>query len=302
MTDNLIVDHEKKYFTQIPNLIDDLKLSVYAFRLYVHFKRVTGESGGKCWQSTQTLSEFCCMSAHKISDAKKELQGAGLITLESVKNPDGGKNFHRISVNDIWKTNLNHFSKNQEYSRNSEKESEKLDKNGLQVPTGNLSTSPQELTTSPQEIKNNQLRSIQPKEEKKNRRRDNYNSLTAVESESSSSLFRESVLLTLKLAGRTIPPQDEGKYWDVLESVYKKALRRKKEREFWHNFEHYNRVDGRDFTTESIPGRMTRSLLTWDLNPNPDEITHLEDPDVYLTENYYSTILREFQTEYLGGA
>jgi hypothetical protein len=37
----------RKYRIEIPNLIDDAGLSVYALRLYVHLKRVTGAEGGR---------------------------------------------------------------------------------------------------------------------------------------------------------------------------------------------------------------------------------------------------------------
>jgi hypothetical protein len=71
------------YRTEIPNLIDDMNLSVYAFRLYVHLKRVAGASNeGACWQSTRTLATHCGMSASKVSESKQELVDAGLIEIE----------------------------------------------------------------------------------------------------------------------------------------------------------------------------------------------------------------------------
>jgi len=92
----------RDYRTEIPNLIDDAKLSVYAFRLYVHLKRVTGEHG-KCWQSTHTLASICKMSAGRISKAKKELETEGLIQIQKVKDRTGWHD--EITVVDLWRKN-----------------------------------------------------------------------------------------------------------------------------------------------------------------------------------------------------
>src|SRR5687768_6521811 len=62
----------KKFRVELPNVIDDLKLKPCAFRLYVHMRRVAGESG-ECWQSTKTLAAACSMSTGSVSGAKKEL-------------------------------------------------------------------------------------------------------------------------------------------------------------------------------------------------------------------------------------
>jgi hypothetical protein len=63
MAENHIVEEVtyRRYFTIIPNMVDDLGLSPYAYRLYGHFRRVAGEAG-ECWQSTATLAETCKMS------------------------------------------------------------------------------------------------------------------------------------------------------------------------------------------------------------------------------------------------
>lgn len=147
MTDNLIIDNtsERKYFTMLPNLIDDLGLSVYAFRLYCHIKRVTGEDG-MCWQSTERLSKACRMSVHSVVDAKKELADAKLITIKSVKRPGGGRDFHVITIRDVWGKNLNHCvaMKNDQEPTDSE-----------QVPTGNEQDSTGNLQVPDMQRKNN---------------------------------------------------------------------------------------------------------------------------------------------------
>jgi hypothetical protein len=129
--DNLVIDSsDRKYFTMIPNLVDDLSLSPFAFRLYCHFKRVAGENG-QCWQSTRTLAEQCLMSVHAISDAKRELLEQELIEIKALKTPNGGRDYHQVTIIDIWHRNLDH-AEEQDTTGNLQ------DTTGnLQVPTGN---------------------------------------------------------------------------------------------------------------------------------------------------------------------
>src|SRR5574340_824381 len=77
-----------KYRTEFPNLIDDMNLSVYAYRLYGRLKRVAGDAG-ECWQSTHTLSTSCSMSAGSVLKAKQELVNKGLIRIEKHNRDDG---------------------------------------------------------------------------------------------------------------------------------------------------------------------------------------------------------------------
>ena len=53
MQNNLICDHsnDRNHFTIIPNIIDDLGLYVYAYRLYGHIKRVAGEQHRWAWRT-----------------------------------------------------------------------------------------------------------------------------------------------------------------------------------------------------------------------------------------------------------
>src|SRR3990172_7657622 len=127
----------RKYYTTIPNIIDDMDLSVYAYRLYGHLKRVAGD-GGKCWQSTETLAKACGMGWATVSRAKTELVGKELIIIEQVKNPQGGKDFHNITITDVWENNTIKYA----------------------TSTQEGATSHQEITTSHQEIKNNPIKNI----------------------------------------------------------------------------------------------------------------------------------------------
>ncbi len=91
----------RKYFAMIPHSIDDLNLSVYAYRLYGHLKRVAGEDG-KCWQNQSTLAKACNMSTGSIVKAKNELIDSNLIQINKEKSNHGGKPYHLITITDIW--------------------------------------------------------------------------------------------------------------------------------------------------------------------------------------------------------
>ena len=135
----------RKYRTEIPNSIDDMDLSVYAFRLYVHLKRVAGDSG-KCWQSSDTLATACHMSKGMISKAKDELVDKGLIHIDEQKLERGGRAAHHVTVNDIWLENFIKFAGHQPSSQDEQASS-----------YSELPSSPHEQASSPHEIKKEPL-------------------------------------------------------------------------------------------------------------------------------------------------
>lgn len=92
----------RSYFTQIPNQYDDSDLSVYAFRLLCHVRRVAGDTGS-CYESARTLSERCKMSASTIASAKAELVEQGWITLD--KKPVRGGSVDEMRLIDRWSEN-----------------------------------------------------------------------------------------------------------------------------------------------------------------------------------------------------
>lgn len=101
----LLVESEetpRTNFTMIPNIVDDLGLDCYAFRLYAHLRRVAGEHG-ECWQSTRTLAAHCRMSTGRVSAAKSALADAGLIRIE--ERAGAGGLYHVITIVDIWQRN-----------------------------------------------------------------------------------------------------------------------------------------------------------------------------------------------------
>lgn len=97
----------RHYRIELPNMIDDLGLSVYAFRLYVHLKRVA-EDEGSCWQSARTLATACNMSSGQVSKAKDELEAQGLIT-RHIKMVRGGIG-DDITIVDIWPRNFERYA------------------------------------------------------------------------------------------------------------------------------------------------------------------------------------------------
>lgn len=107
-TANIITDQSSlhRYRTEIPNIIDEMDLSVYAFRLYVRLKRVTGDSG-KCYYSTRQLAEQCKMSVGSVSNAKQELLEKDLIRVER----DGEWDRDNITITDMWPANFAYFAR-----------------------------------------------------------------------------------------------------------------------------------------------------------------------------------------------
>ena len=102
--------NDRKYFTMIPNMLDDMGLSMPAIRVYLHLKRVAGESG-ECWQSTNTIAKRCGIGMATVSKAKKELLENGLIEITKMKS-SRGKNSHTISIVDVWSENIKKCSEN----------------------------------------------------------------------------------------------------------------------------------------------------------------------------------------------
>lgn len=98
----------RKYRTELPNIVDDMELDPYSFRLYVHLLRVAGYEG-ECWQSTLTMSRSCKMSTGKISQCKQILFERGLICVES--GTRGTEETDTITIVNIWPENFAYFSK-----------------------------------------------------------------------------------------------------------------------------------------------------------------------------------------------
>ncbi len=116
-----------KYYWQTANIVDDLGLSVYAFRLYAHLVRVSSLHDVDV--SVRALATACRMSVGAVSNAKSELEEAGLIHVREVPG-NRGRPFHEITILDIAARNVAH----------------------CQSSSHELISSPHELNRSPDEL------------------------------------------------------------------------------------------------------------------------------------------------------
>lgn len=106
---------DRRYFTILPNMLDEMGLSPYALRLYLRLKRRAGENG-ECWENTKHLSDGCNMSKSQISRSKAELEIAGLITIKKRSLAHGHFPGHIITIVDIWKDNVDYYDNKQPVS------------------------------------------------------------------------------------------------------------------------------------------------------------------------------------------
>ena len=97
----------KKYFAQIPNLYDDAGLTVYEFRLLVHYVRV-----GDCWEGTRHTAETCAMSVGSVVKARNSLEAKGFI--RTMESEWGTK---RIIILDKWAENMEKYRSPDERDR-----------------------------------------------------------------------------------------------------------------------------------------------------------------------------------------
>lgn len=134
-----------KYRVELPILLDDMNLSVYAFRLYVHLKRVAERSEeGSCWESARTLAQACNMSSGQVSKAKDELEKEGLIT-RHIKMMRGGVG-DDITIVDIWPQNFARYGP--ERGPGSESDHHTITSNQKVITTRSLSESDHHTITS----------------------------------------------------------------------------------------------------------------------------------------------------------
>ena len=97
----------KKYFSQIPNLYDDAGLTVYEFRLLVHYVRV-----GNCFESTQTTAKNCGMSVGSVVKARGSLEERNFIRLG-----DSEWGTKKITILDKWAENMETYRSPDERQR-----------------------------------------------------------------------------------------------------------------------------------------------------------------------------------------
>lgn len=99
----------RRYFAMIPHMVDDLPLSVYAYRLYGHIVRRAGQDGA-CFEGIRKMARCIGCSPQTIVEAKRELQRWSLIIIERRHTDDGGYLSDWITlrpieeVNETWMT------------------------------------------------------------------------------------------------------------------------------------------------------------------------------------------------------
>lgn len=93
-----------KYFAPMLHMDDD-DLDPYEYRLLGHYRRVCGENGGKCTESTRTTAEKTKMSTGKISGARKHLEALGRIKIVYTKKTC------EITLRDCWAENIARYVK-----------------------------------------------------------------------------------------------------------------------------------------------------------------------------------------------
>jgi len=91
-SENQRIENPKSHFTIVPNLYDDAKLSVYEFRLLLHYRRV-----GDCFEATRTTAKKCCMSLGSVVKARKSLASTGWIRLNESEHSTV-----QVAVIDRW--------------------------------------------------------------------------------------------------------------------------------------------------------------------------------------------------------
>lgn len=98
------------YRTEIPNIVFELGLSPDAFCLYVHLKRIAGDSGS-CFKSLKSLAKDCRLGETRIRECFKELlrtkldASTTLISVSRRKKTDGSNQTNSITITDIWRLN-----------------------------------------------------------------------------------------------------------------------------------------------------------------------------------------------------
>lgn len=108
----------RRWFMQIPNLLDDSDLDPFEYRLVSHYYRV-----GNCWQSIRTTADLCHMSKSEVSRARERLTKKVVAGKDCHGNPfaldekwittfrDAQYGTTVVRVANIWKENMAFYAK-----------------------------------------------------------------------------------------------------------------------------------------------------------------------------------------------
>ena len=97
----------KKYYTMLPNIMDDSDLDPFEFRLLVHYYRV-----GACWEGTKTTAQKCNMSVGAVSKKRRSLAEKGWILIQE-PSKDNPTDTVKITLVDRWADNANAYSRDE---------------------------------------------------------------------------------------------------------------------------------------------------------------------------------------------
>jgi len=111
---------EKKFFTQIPNIIYKMGLGPYVVAYYCLLKAIAGETGA-CFISQKNICDMLGCSERQIrlmnafmSQPFAILGGKPLIKIKHRTDKNGGKTTNLIQITDIWLENVHVLSSGQD--------------------------------------------------------------------------------------------------------------------------------------------------------------------------------------------
>ena len=107
MSEEIIINEAPAHqqFTMVPNFIDDLDLSVLAFRLYVHYLRWSN-APGRTFPGIKYLKKKFKAGHTAIAAAKEELVVNCLIKIKTFPTKD--RRADEITILNVWDRNSNH--------------------------------------------------------------------------------------------------------------------------------------------------------------------------------------------------
>lgn len=110
MTRQRVNDHgpARKYWTQVPNLVDDSDLDPYARALLIHYIRIAGQRD-TCEETVRDSAQRCRMSPASVIRAREILVRDGWIEIEDVGGHGRGA-LLRIHLLDRWSENMERYS------------------------------------------------------------------------------------------------------------------------------------------------------------------------------------------------
>lgn len=104
------------FYTQMPNILDDLDLDPIDFRIYMRFKRIAGDKG-RCWQSLDAIAKHINISRSRLKIGIKNLEQGNnkhnlklILKIERTKQ-DGSKDTSIFKILDIWSFNREYYKK-----------------------------------------------------------------------------------------------------------------------------------------------------------------------------------------------